>query len=80
VGLERGLLSLSLLRSYLEEKVAALENWEYGRGNSLNWTCDILYPKNLALISQTKGGRSVDRVRSRTKATKFFYVEYHVIS
>ena len=32
-----------------------------------------LYPQKLALTSSTGGGRSVGIVRSRTKATEFFY-------
>ena len=32
-----------------------------------------LYPQNLALTSPTGGGRSVGIVRSRTKATEFFF-------
>ena len=37
-----------------------------------------LYPQKLALTSQT-GGRSVDIVRSRTKATEFFFYFYKQI-
>ena len=33
-----------------------------------------LYPQKLALTSPTGGGRSVGIVRSRTKATEFFYM------
>jgi len=33
-----------------------------------------LYPQKLALTSPTGGGRSVGIVRSRTKATEFFYL------
>jgi hypothetical protein len=32
-------------------------------------------PKNFALSSPTSGGRSVGIVRSRTKATEFFFVQ-----
>ena len=32
-----------------------------------------LYPQKLALTSPTAGGRSVGIVRSRTKATEFFF-------
>jgi len=32
-----------------------------------------LYPQKLALTSPTGGGRSVGIVRSRTKATEFYY-------
>jgi hypothetical protein len=33
-----------------------------------------LYPQKLALTSPTGGGRSVGIVRSRTKATEFFFI------
>ena len=33
-----------------------------------------LYPQKLTLTSPTGGGRSVGIVRSRTKATEFFYI------
>ena len=33
-----------------------------------------LYPQKLALTSPTDGGRSVGIVRSRTKATEFFFI------
>ena len=33
-----------------------------------------LYPQKLSLNSPTGGGRSVGIVRSRTKATEFFYI------
>jgi hypothetical protein len=33
-----------------------------------------LYPQKLELTSPTGGGRSVGIVRSRTKATEFFYI------
>ena len=36
-----------------------------------------LYPQKLALTSPTGGGHSVSIVRSRTKATEFFF--YHRI-
>ena len=36
-----------------------------------------LYPKKLALTSQTGGGRSVGIVRSRTKATVFFKLQFY---
>jgi len=35
-----------------------------------------LYPQKLTLTSPTGGGRSVGIVRSRTKATDFFYTMY----
>jgi hypothetical protein len=62
VGLERGLLSLV---STIEELLgrnssgSGLENREYGRGNSLSWLRDTLYPQKLTLTSPASGGRSV---------------------
>ena len=38
-----------------------------------------LYPQKLALTSPTGGGRSVGIVRSRTKATDFFYFFHHEV-
>jgi len=35
-----------------------------------------LYPQKLALTSPTGGGRSVCIVRSRTKATEFFFITH----
>ena len=35
-----------------------------------------LYPQKLALTSPTGGGRSVGIVRSRTKATEFFFIKF----
>jgi hypothetical protein len=43
-----------------------------GRGDSLRWRRDILYPLKLALTSPTSGGRSVGIVRLRTKVTEFY--------
>jgi hypothetical protein len=37
----------------------------------LRWPRDNLYPQKLALTSPTSGGRSVGKVRLRTKATEF---------
>jgi hypothetical protein len=39
----------------------------------LRWPRDTLYPQKLALTSPTIGGRSVDIVRSHTKATEFSF-------
>jgi hypothetical protein len=39
-----------------------------GRGNSLRWPRNTLYPPKLALTSPTSGSRSVSIVRLRTKA------------
>jgi hypothetical protein len=38
------------------------------RGDPLHWPRDTLYPQKLALISPTRGGRSVGIVRLRTKS------------
>jgi hypothetical protein len=77
MGLERGQLSLvSTIKELLgrNNSGSGLENREYGRGNPLCWPRDILYPKKLALTSPTSGGRSVCRVRLRTKTTEFFFL------
>ena len=37
-----------------------------------------LYPQKLALNSPAGGGRSVGIVRSRTKATEFFFLELEI--
>jgi hypothetical protein len=50
---------------------SGVEDREYGRGDPLRWPSDTLYPQKLALTSPTRGGRSVDIVHSRTKATEF---------
>jgi hypothetical protein len=44
--------------------------FSYGRGNSLRWPRNTLYPQMLALTSP-RGGRSVGIVRLRTTATEF---------
>jgi hypothetical protein len=46
-----------------------------GRGNSLRWPRNTLYPHMVALSSSTSGGSSVGIVRLRTKATEvsFFF-------
>jgi hypothetical protein len=74
VGQERGPLSLvSTIEELLGRKSSrsGLEIREYGRRDPLHWSCDTLYPQELALASSTSGGRSVDIVRSRTQATEF---------
>jgi hypothetical protein len=61
------------LRSYLKEKVAA-RVWKTeitAVGDPLHWPHGSLYIQKLALTSPTSGCRSVDTVRSRTKATGF---------
>jgi hypothetical protein len=66
-------LSGTGLRSYLNGKVAApiYKTEINGRGDSLRWPRDILYPLKLALTSPTSGVRSVGIVRLWTKATEF---------
>jgi hypothetical protein len=59
---------------------SGLEIREYGRGDSLRWSRDTLYPQKLALISPTSGGRSVGIVRSRTKATEFLVFSSDILS
>jgi hypothetical protein len=56
-----------------DRRRSGLENREYGRGDSLRWPRDIIYPQTLALGSPTSGGHSVGIVRSRTKATEFSF-------
>jgi hypothetical protein len=69
VSLERDSLSLV---STIEELLgrnssgSGLENREYGRGDSLGWPRDTLYPQKLALTSPTCGCRSVGIVRLRS--------------
>jgi hypothetical protein len=50
--------------------LSGLEN-RNGRGDSLRWPRDTLYPLKLALTSPTSGGRSVGIVRWRTKIPEF---------
>jgi hypothetical protein len=52
-----------------------LERREYGHADPSRWPRNTLYAQKLALTSPTSGGRSVDIVRSRTKATELFYVQ-----
>jgi hypothetical protein len=61
VGLERGPLSLmGIIEELLGRKSSGsgLENRDYGRGDSLRWPLDTLYPQKLELTSTTSGGRS----------------------
>jgi hypothetical protein len=74
VGLERGPLSnVRIIEELLGRKVAApvYKTEINGRGESLCWPCDTLYPLKLALTSPTRGDRSVGIVRWRTKAPEF---------
>jgi hypothetical protein len=68
VGLERR--PLSLVR--IIEELSGLEI--NGRGDSLRWPRDTLYPLKLALTSPISGGRSVGIVCWRNKVPKFFYI------
>jgi hypothetical protein len=73
-SLGRGPLSLVRPTEELLERKSSgsgLENRDYnGRGNSLRWPRNTLYPQRLALTSPTSGGRSVGIVRLRTTATE----------
>jgi hypothetical protein len=74
VGLERGPLSLVSTNEELlgrKSSGSGLENQEYGCGDSLRWPRNNLYRQTLTLTSPTSSGRSVGKVRSRTKATEF---------
>jgi hypothetical protein len=77
VGLERSAFSLV---STIEELLgrnssgSGLENREDGRGDTLRWPRDTLYPQELVLTSPTCGGRSVGVVRLRTENTEFVFV------
>jgi hypothetical protein len=53
---------------------SGLETEINGRGNLLRWPRNTLYPQKLALTSPTSGGRSVDIVRLRFKATGFIII------
>jgi hypothetical protein len=83
VCLEQGPLSLVSTTEELLGRNSSgfgLEILEYGRGDPSCWSLGILYPQNLALTSQTSGGRSVDIVRSRNEAMEFrlFFYGKHV--
>jgi hypothetical protein len=76
VSLGRGEFALvSTIEGLLGRKSSSsgLENREYVRGDPLRRTCDTLYPQKFTLTSPTNGGRSVDIIRSRNKATEFFF-------
>jgi hypothetical protein len=53
---------------------SGLEYRKYCCRDPLRWPRNTLYLQKLALTSPTRGGRSVGRVRSRTKATEFVFV------
>jgi hypothetical protein len=74
LGLERGPLSLvSTIEELLGRKnyCSGLETENTAVGIRHAWLRETRYPLKLALTSPTSGGRSVDIVRSRTKATEF---------
>jgi hypothetical protein len=76
VGLEQGPLRLvRITEKYLKENVAApVQKTEInGRGYSLRWQRDTVYPLKLASTSSRSGGHSVGVVRLRTKATEFVF-------
>jgi hypothetical protein len=59
---------------------SGLGSREYGCGDPLCWPRGTLYAQKLALTSLTSGGRSVDTVRSRTKAMGFIVLGLSVFS
>jgi hypothetical protein len=70
VDLERGPLSLvRITEELLEWKSCGFgqENRINGRGDTLHWPRDTLYPQKLALTSPTSSGLSFGVVRLRTK-------------
>jgi hypothetical protein len=77
VGLEQDPLSLvSTIEELLERKSfgSGLESREYGSRDPSRLPRGTLYSQKLALTSPTRGGRSVDIVRSRIQATVFSLV------
>jgi hypothetical protein len=76
MGLERGPLSfVSTTEKLLGRKHSrsGLENRKYGRGDTLHWPRDTLYPQKLAPTSLTSGDRSDGIVFSRTQATEISF-------
>jgi hypothetical protein len=72
VDLERGPLSLvSTVEELLGRNTSGsgLESQEYGRRHPSRWPRGTFYPQTLALTSPTRGGCSVEIVRSQTQAT-----------
>jgi hypothetical protein len=78
MGLERGPHSLERITVELLERNRSgsrLDNRiNNGRGISLRWPRDTLYPLKLALTSPTNDSRSVGIVRLRTKVTEYVSV------
>jgi hypothetical protein len=82
VNLERGPLSLvSTTENLLERKssVSGLGNRDNGRKGSAELTTRHPLSAKLALTSPTSGGRSVDVVRSSTKAMEFFCLLFSTV-
>jgi hypothetical protein len=76
VGLERGPLSLvSTIEELLKRKSSGsgLEGRVYCRRDPSRWPRGTLYLQELALPSQTSGGRSVGIVCLRTQAMEFSF-------
>jgi hypothetical protein len=74
VSLERGPLSLVSTTedpSGRKSSGSDLVSREYGCTDPSRLPLRSLYPQNLALTSQTSGGRSVGIVGSRTQAMEF---------
>jgi hypothetical protein len=73
MGLERGTHSLvSTIVELLEWKSSGcgLEKQKYGRRDPSRWPRVTLHPQKLALISPTRGSRSVGIVRTWTLTTE----------
>jgi hypothetical protein len=64
---------MSTIEELLERKKSGsgLKNREYGLRYPSRW------PQKLALTSPTSGGRSVDKIRSRTQATEFVMIPHN---
>jgi hypothetical protein len=76
MGLERGPLGFVRITEELRERKVAAPVYKTeinGRGDSLHWSRDTLYPLKLALTSPTSGGHLVGIVRWRTNAPKFVF-------
>jgi hypothetical protein len=77
VGLVRGPLSLvSTTEEQLGKRSSGcgLENRECGRGDPSRWPRGTLYPRRLALIPSTSGGRSIGIIRSWTMAMQVLVI------
>jgi hypothetical protein len=82
VGLERVPLSLVRITEELFEWKSngfGQENHINGRGYSLRWPRDTLYPQKLALTSPTSSGRSIGIVRLRTKGHGVLHMKNNIL-